>query len=190
MSYLKRMEARQKPGSNGTGSNGLRGAAAPVVAAAGAHLERAMREISAGKYQKAIDLLVNAGKEPVCRNAVGVCLLRLGRYDDAIRVFREFVVNPGCTWLRSELPAAYKINFATALLLGGHPNGCLDVLAEVRDEQNPAVVRLRDALRQWQSTLPFLTRLSWSFGRIEPVGRPLTLYFLPGDVEPTTHNSE
>ena len=42
-----------------------------------------------------------------------------------MRLYYGLVLNPGCTWMRPDLPLVYKTNYATALVLGGNPSGCL-----------------------------------------------------------------
>src|SRR5262249_577514 len=75
----------------------------------------------------------------------------------------------------------FKTNYATALLLSGNIAGGLRALDEVRDEQCPAVGRLREAVRRWERNLTFWQRVNWWLGG-EP-DRPLTLDFPPGDLE-------
>jgi hypothetical protein len=146
-------------------------------------LRRVQHLASSGLYAKAVDFLKSAGCDAQLLNAKGVCLLRAGRFDEAMRLYRGLVLNPGCTWMRSDVPVVYKTNYATALLLGGQPSGCLEILAELRDEQNPTVQRLRAAIRTWESQLSFWQKLNWRFGRIEPANRPVTITFDAGDFE-------
>ena len=146
-------------------------------------MERALRQIALGDHEKALDLLTAAGKSPRIQNARGVCLLRLGRTDAAIRVFRELLLNPGSTWIRPDQPTHYKTNYATALLMGGHPSGCLEVLKEIKAEQHPNVQRLRDAIAKWEASLSTWQRLNWRLGKIEPSGRPVSIDFLPGELD-------
>jgi tetratricopeptide (TPR) repeat protein len=148
-----------------------------------AAMDRALRQMTAGEYEKALDLLLAAGKNPRILNARGVCLLRLGRFESAVRALRELVLNPGSTWMRSDLLTVYKTNYATALLLGGHPSGCLDVLREINDESNPTVQRLRAAIERWAASLPFWRRLNWRLGRIEPNNCNVPIEFAPGELE-------
>jgi len=150
-------------------------------------LERALRYVSIGDHERALDLLTAAIKSPRNQNARGVCLLRLGRTEAAIRVFRELLLNPGSTWMRPDLPTVYKTNYATALLVGGHPSGCLEIINEIRNEQHPSVQRLRRAIATWEASLSLWQRLNWRIGKIEPSGRPVQLDFPPGDFdEPAT----
>ena len=83
---------------------------------------------------------------------------------------------------RRDVPATYKINFAMALLVSGHPAGCLDVLAELSDDNYPQVQRIRTAIKRWSVSLPWWKKFNWRFGRIEPKNTPVTIDFELGDV--------
>lgn len=113
------------------------------------------------------------------RNARGVCLLRIGRYDDAIQLFRRLVLAPGCTWMKTDLPVIYLTNFCTALLLGGHPAGSYDCLCEIAERNHPSVIRLLAALKQWERSLPWWPRMLWKLG-VDP-GASIEVEFTPGE---------
>ncbi len=117
------------------------------------------------------------------RNAHGVRCLREGKLEESISVFRSLVMPPGCCWTRLDAPLVYRRNFATALLLAGHPSGCLGLLAEMRDENHPRVKQLRSAIKRWEQTLSLLQWLNWRIGWIDPANRPVTIDFVPGEVE-------
>lgn len=139
--------------------------------------------ISSGDVENAFSLLKQkSSRQPLLINAKGVCLLRLGRYQEAADLFRDMVLAPGSMWMRKELPNSYKLNFAMALLLAGHPSGCQDILAEINDEQHPTVIALRAAIKRWVSDLSFWQRVNWWTGKIEPSICHPTIDFLPGDL--------
>lgn len=145
-------------------------------------LQRAMKLIAAGKLQKAVDLLnAKAIRDGAHQNVKGVCLLRLGQPEEALRVFRSLVLSPGCTWMRADAPILHKVNFASALLLAGRPSGCLETLGEIHQEEDPRVQQLRAAIKRWVSTLSLWQKLNWWFGRLEPGNRPVVIDFELGD---------
>jgi hypothetical protein len=72
-----------------------------------------------------------------------------------------------------------SVNYATALLLAGEIRGCLGVLAGINDDQNPSVVRLRVAVKNWKRSLGFVTRLRWVFG--ETIDDPVPFDGVPGE---------
>lgn len=117
------------------------------------------------------------------QNRRAVQLLREGKIEEATRILRSLVLKAGCTWMRPEVPNLVKRNFATALLLGGYPSGCLEVLAEIKDETHPRVQQLHAAIKTWEKTLTFFQWLNWWTGRIEPTNRPVAIEFVPGELE-------
>jgi len=143
--------------------------------------KRALKSTAEGHYEKAIGILATGKSTPEILNARGVCLLRMGRIEDAIRLFRGLVLSPGNTWARPEVPTLYKLNFATALLLSGSPSGCLSLLGDINEPAHPGVIRLQTALSQWAATLTFWQRLNWWFGRVEPTPCQPSIDFPAGD---------
>ncbi|QDU98429.1 tetratricopeptide repeat protein [Lignipirellula cremea] len=144
-------------------------------------MERVFREAETGNYEAALRQLKNPGGDPLLRNAVGVCLLRAGRAEEAIPLLRSLVMAPGSTWLRPEMPTSYKANFATALFLGGHPAGCWEVLGEINEPTHPTVQQLRRAMAQWELSLSMWQWLNWRMCRIAPSPSPRAVDFVPGD---------
>jgi len=143
-------------------------------------LEQMMFAASSGHYREAAELAGPALTLREIQNAKGVCLLRLGRIEEAIHLFRCLVLTPGSTFVRADLPAYVKLNFATALLMSGHPAGCAQILAEVDETSEPMALRLRGVIRRWVSQLSFWQKLNWWIGRIEPPARRIALDFEPG----------
>ena len=74
----------------------------------------------------------------------------------------------------------HDTNFATALLLAHNVSGCLSALGAVRDEQNPAVQRLRGAIRRWKEGLSMWQRIRWFWG--DTPGGPIELGVPPGEI--------
>ncbi|NLX55327.1 MAG: tetratricopeptide repeat protein [Planctomycetaceae bacterium] len=145
--------------------------------------DRALQHAATGNYQKALDLLRSAPRDLRVQNAIGVCLIRLGRTEDAVRVFRDFVLGPGGFGIDPDAPLIARVNYATSLLLEGRPVGCLDALAGVRGDKHPAVQRLQAVIKEWERSLSFWQRLNWRFGRIEPRDAPVKFDFPPGEFE-------
>ena len=138
--------------------------------------------IESGRFEVAMGQLRTGKATPDRQNALGVCLLRLGRVEDAVRIYRGLVLKSGATWSRADTPISHRINFATALLMSGRICGGMEVLNEVHDEQNPAVKRLRDAIRKWEQDLTWWQKFNWRCGKFEPNNKPVELDFLPGEL--------
>lgn len=146
-------------------------------------LSQLATEVARGNYHRALDLSASCQyTDHDIRNLRGVCLMRLGRANDAIELFRNLVLTPGGVTLRGDRPLHFKTNFATALLLGGHPAGCLEVLRECSAMDLPVGKRLESAITAWETTLPLWSRLDWRWCRNEPTNCPVVLGFEPGDL--------
>jgi hypothetical protein len=150
----------------------------PEVAAL---LGKVARHLQDGEPGKALDALTRARlQSPWVTNAQGVCRLRLGEAALAVDVFRGLVLS-GSVVLRPDVPAVFKTNYATALLASSNVSGCRLVLDEIRDEGNPAVQKLRAAMRRWYDGLATWQKVQWYFGG-QPHRQP-ELDFPPGDLE-------
>ncbi|MFY9256803.1 MAG: hypothetical protein WAO83_25345 [Fuerstiella sp.] len=140
---------------------------------------KAARFSDAGNHEGALQILSNAHSQAThVVNARGVCQMRLGRNADALKTFRSFVMQSGCTWMKRELPVVYRTNFVTAILLSNLPNGVRDTLAEISEKDHPSVMRLQDAVNAWQKSLSWWQKLNWKLGVVPAV--PLTIDFVPG----------
>ncbi|MEZ6055323.1 MAG: tetratricopeptide repeat protein [Planctomycetaceae bacterium] len=136
--------------------------------------------VDAGQATEALRVLGHVTRRTeVTYNAQGVCLMRLGRYSDAVEIYRSFVMEFGCTWMKATLPVFVRANFATALLLAGHTTGFQSTLAEIKEQSHPSVARLRQSLKDWERNLSWLGRLKWFCG-VAPK-TPITLTFPPGE---------
>lgn len=134
--------------------------------------QRAKDAIAKGDYDRALQLLSVDSRHLENLNCRAVCLIRLGRFKQAIDVLRSSVIQSGTLTVRPEVPDHMAINFAIALFYGGTPSGALDVLDEIRREDDPAVKQLRQATAQWVAGMSWLRRLDWRLNRIEPKQGP------------------
>jgi tetratricopeptide (TPR) repeat protein len=141
----------------------------------------ARRCMDAGDYEKARQILNAGGSSDDMKNAKGVCLMRLGQFDEALRLYRNLVLQSGTMWMRPDVPVTWKVNFCTALLLAGHSAGCAASLAEINRNAHPAVVKLREAIADWKRGLSLWERFLWWIGQ-EPQ-HPVTLKFPPGELD-------
>lgn len=160
-----------------------RHAAAPAPSARPSHtpIHRARELLAEGKPAEALDALA-AGHESgaAADNARAVCLLRLGRPEEAARLLVRLVL-PGDTVLVPEgTPTVQQVNYATAQLMLGHVVAGRALLGQIEDEHHPAVARVRAGLRKWTRALPLGRRFLLRIG-IEP-GQPVTFDFPPGDL--------
>lgn len=142
--------------------------------------EQIEKLLQVGQPKKALDVLARSKlHSPWSTNAIAVCLLRLGQTDRAIELFRNLMLS-GSLFLRSDVPTAWKGNFATALLMDNNLFGCIGLLEDIQDEHHPSVQRLRGALRRWRSGLSLWEKIQWFLGG-QPARR-VELDFPPGEL--------
>jgi hypothetical protein len=117
------------------------------------------------------------GRSAWLDNAQAVCLLRLGKPDRAAELLRRWVFDPSGLTVRADAHPLFEANYATALLMGGNPDGFHGILGGIRDRSHPAVVRLLASVRRWKSSLGWGEWAGSFFGgRV----RPLILDTPPG----------
>jgi len=137
--------------------------------------------LDAGQPDKALEALrSNRQRSKALLNAYGVCLMRTGQIDKANAVFRDLAIPGGGFCLDPDAPTVFKTNYATALLLGKHVDGCVGVLNQIKDQSHPAVRRIRGAIEEWKRTLGRVRRFF-----IPLLGLPdeaVPLAFPPGDL--------
>jgi len=143
-------------------------------------LAKVATSLDAGHPKKALELLQKSKvRSPWVTNAMGVCLLRLGDTTRATEMFKGLTVTSGVCF-RTDVPAVFIANFATALLMAHNVSGCVTALGAVRENQSPGVQRLRDAVRQWKAGLSLWQKICWYWG--DTPGGPIELGFPPGEI--------
>ncbi|QDV71466.1 hypothetical protein Poly24_52020 [Rosistilla carotiformis] len=146
-------------------------------------LHRVASLIQQSDYGEAVEVLRAAGYDNQVRNALGVCLMRLGRSEEAVAVFRQFVLSADGVSEKREICNAYKRNFATALLLKGTPSGALSVLRDTREPEHPMAVCISTAIRNWADSLPWWPRINWKINLLEPANCHVPIDFEPGELD-------
>jgi WD40 repeat protein len=137
--------------------------------------------LGANQPKEALRLLNASGKrDPAAENARGVCLMRLGDADGALRVFSKLVFPATGNRMLAHGPVVYKINFASALLLANRVAECIERLDEMDADQDVAVQRLRSAINQWKRQLTFWQKMQWFCG-IQP-SKPISRDFPLGEL--------
>ncbi len=145
-------------------------------------LGRVRRLLDGGLPDQALETIKHSRlKSEWVTNAIAVCLLRLGETKRAADLLRTLAGGPGGVTLRTDAPLVFKTNFATALLAGGQVAGCLAVLREIGDDQNPTVQSLRAAIDKWKKTFSLWQKLKWAVGDFPE--HPLSVPEVAGDLE-------
>ena len=143
-------------------------------------LDKVSATLDAGHPQKALEFLQRSKvRSPWVSNAMAVCLLRLGDTNRAVEMLKGLVVTSGVCF-RTDVPAVFLTNFATALLMAHNVSGSISALSNVRDEANPTVQRLRGAIRKWKAGLSVWQKIRWYWG--DTPGDAVELGFPPGEI--------
>ncbi|HUU82801.1 MAG TPA: hypothetical protein VM243_04775 [Phycisphaerae bacterium] len=138
--------------------------------------------LDAGKPKEAIELVRRFGtSSPEMSNVYGVALLRAGEAAKAVEFYRGICLSTCSACLKADLPTVFKTNYATALLLVKNVAGCLAILQELAQEQNPYVQKLRAAIDRWRRSLGWWKRLAFDLYGAEP-DKPVSLDFPPGEL--------
>ncbi len=144
-------------------------------------LERAQALLDEARPEAALKLLPSVAPEsPALMNARGVCLLRMGRRHDALRLFREIAMPAGSFSVPNGTPTVFQVNYATALLLAGSLPAAMEMIEEIPDKTHPALVQLAGAVRRWKRSLPWWSRMLLAVGLYPDAGPALD--FPPGSL--------
>ncbi len=114
---------------------------------------------------EALNFITHLGNDsPEMENARGVCLLRLGRFDEAITVLQE-VAFQGLPVIPHDAPALFQANFAVAMLRANRDKGAALMISDrLEGSEHPEAARLKAAIRQWKESLGPLGRLRCRLG--------------------------
>ncbi len=114
-------------------------------------------------------------------NARAVCLLRLGRPQEAARILGPLAYSNGGMMPNLEALLSVRVNYATALLLSGNISGCQGALRDLFREEHPSIDRLRGALAKWRKSQGLWRRLLMAVG-VEPYGARVVPDSPPGEL--------
>jgi hypothetical protein len=118
-----------------------------------------------GQIQHALASITHTGQDtPPWRIARGVCLLRMGRLDDAARLFADLVFPGGGVIVPEDTPSLYIANFITAMLLKRNLASAIPLLEHLRSDGHPYVTQLLQAAQQWRRSLTRFQRFRCYIG--------------------------
>ena len=140
-----------------------------------------VRELLAqGRPQDALKFIDHLGrKDREMENARGVCLMRLGKAEEAVSVLRD-VAFGGNVCMPADTPAVYRLNFATAMLLVNLKGAAMPILSSLGDRDCPEAAKVKDAIRRWFRSLNFFQRCCCRIGFYPR--NAVNIDFPPGEV--------
>ncbi|MEZ6079609.1 MAG: hypothetical protein R3C56_29260 [Pirellulaceae bacterium] len=121
-----------------------------------------------GLYQRAFDTIPNNSSDMEVLNCRAVCLMRMGKFAQAIAPLRSVALNMSTFHLRPEIPEHIKINYAIALFFGGEPAGGLDALADIRARMTSSSDASRARAKAWAASMNWLRRLTGTSTALHP----------------------
>ncbi|MBL8814789.1 MAG: hypothetical protein JNL58_02075 [Planctomyces sp.] len=142
-------------------------------------LKKVEHLLELGRIEDALHIATSQSSgNPAQSNARAVCLMRLGKADEAVRVLRSVVIDQTGVLMRQDIPTAYKSNFAVALALAGNLSGATSLLAELGEETDTQVEGLSKCIRIARSKRSFMQKLMGFFGTSDDTR--IELDFTPG----------
>jgi hypothetical protein len=128
-------------------------------------LQRIRELLDHDRLDEALIFTTRSGNDsPEMKNARGVCLLRLGRLDEAIKVLRDITYQdlPG---IPHDTPVLFQANLAAALLRANQAKDvALMILDRLHGNEHPEAAKLKAAVRQWRKSIGPLGRLRCRLG--------------------------
>ena len=145
-------------------------------------ISRVAELLDQGKPGEALEAIGRSRQSaPQVDNARAVCLLRLNRPEEAVKVLRNILFPRGSINMDETLPLAFRLNFATGMMMTAHVAAAKELLTTVpREQESPMLLKLLEAVRQWKRRLPAGWKLLALMG-IYP-GKPVELDFPPGEM--------
>ncbi len=144
-------------------------------------MDRIRALLNEGRALEALNLINHVGQTSAqWQNARGVCLLRLGRTDEAVTVLRDVVFPDNCIFVPDDVPALYRANFATAMILVRNIEAAYHILEYMDVRGHPYAQQLATAFQRWNKTLSWIQRLLGSLGWYPD--KSICLDFPPGAV--------
>ncbi len=136
--------------------------------------------LNQGRTQEALRYVEHLGQNSsVMENAKAVCLMRLGKVEQAVSLLRD-VVFQGYICIQPEIPMLYQINFAAAMVLANKKDFAISLLAKPEVRSHPQAAKLYEAIRQWRKGLNLLEKFCYHIGLYSK--KPVRMDFPAGEV--------
>lgn len=144
-------------------------------------LQQVRELLDLGHPEAALNVLIEFGQHsPFLDNARGVCLLRMGKPGEALKVFRALVFPGGAFAIPDDTPTVFRVNYVTTFILLNNVIIGIQLLHDIPQQDHPLVRRLVETVHRWKRSLTWWRRL------LLPVGlypnQPLRLDFAPGSI--------
>src|SRR3989339_2202845 len=127
-------------------------------------IDQIRKLLDQGNPHEALKFVDRLGlKTPIIENARGVCLMRLGKTEQAVSLLRDIVFK-GYVCIPSDTPALYQLNFAAALLMCNHKDAAIPILNKLDAGECPGAVKVKEAVSKWKENLNIFQKFLCSIG--------------------------
>jgi len=136
--------------------------------------------LASNQAENAILFIEKTGiQSPDMRNALGVCLMRLGKVEKALNILQELVFQKFLS-IPKGTPAIYQANYATVLLLKNYNQMAIEIIKGLSPADHPYIAQLHASVAQWKKQLPVFHKFRCMLGLYPDT--PVTLSMEPGDI--------
>ncbi len=143
--------------------------------------DRVRMLLEQGRPSEALKLIDHPGQDSASmKNAQAVCLLRLGKVQEAISLLRDITFQ-GFVCIPSDTPVVYQANFITAMLMANHKDSVFDTIDRLDDKQHPGIAKIKAAVEKWEKGLNIFQKLLYKMD-IYPK-KAIDIDFPPGELE-------
>jgi len=128
-------------------------------------MDRIRALLNEGRALEAHNRINHMGQtSPQWQNARGVCLLRLGRANEAVTILRDVVFPDNCICVPDDVPVLYRANFATAMILTRNIEAARHLLEHMDVHSHPYAEQLAAAFERWRKNHNWIQRLLGNLG--------------------------
>jgi Flp pilus assembly protein TadD len=122
-------------------------------------LEQVKKLIDEKNVKNAMAMLNSANDKSVwSQNARAVCLMRMGKHEEAVKTLTPLVYPDGSVIINLGVPEKVKLNLAEAMLLTGNVAGAMTLMESVK-EDCIQLQKLRQTVAKWKKSLSFFAKI-------------------------------
>lgn len=122
-------------------------------------LEKLKKLLEDDNINDALSILNKTNDKSIwCQNARGVCLMRMGKYKQAVTTLTPLVFPGGSVIIGLGVPEKVKLNLAEAMLLTGNVSGAVSLIQNVK-EDSVQLIKLEQTIKRWKKSLSLFARL-------------------------------
>jgi hypothetical protein len=131
-------------------------------------VDRINNLLNDGKTQAALELITKSKQmeNPRIGNARAVCLMRLGKFEEAVSQLAAIVFPGRVVAVAPGTPVVYITNLAISMLKVNNITGALSLFKQIeqKDRNHPAAVKLEQTIKDWKRSLNIFDKFQLATG--------------------------